>query len=362
MNWLDGRIPVHSVVNCFPLERPMSRTFLLLALPCLLLPLNVQADEKKTSDAAAEKGGEPEKPQYVRIRRNDRKLSEALETSIITFGDSKRYEGATVDLIGAVHLGEARYYKTLNSRFKDYDVLLFEAVMPEAAVKSGFRPGGGRGGARPNLNDEDEWTESKIGLAAISSLQLGMKDALGLEFQLSGIDYTQKNFVHADMTQEQFERSMARRGESFSGMMMQEMSKAAFSQQKTNPVAQQLDIFFSLLASDRMYRVRRIAAAELSKANDGEVFAGPDGTSTIITERNKAALKVLARELKKGHRKIGIFYGAGHFPDMEQRMLSSKFGFERKSEEWVTAWNLMDPRKQQKAAPEKSDKSGSEGR
>ena len=340
----------------------MSRTLLLLVLPCFLLPLNVQADEKTATARAEEVSKEPEKPEYVRIRRNDRKLSEALETSIVTFGDSKKYGGSTVDLIGAIHLGEAQYYKTLNSRFKEYDVLLFEAVMPEAAVKRGFRPGGGRGGARPNLKDEDEWTDSKIGLAAISSLQLGMKDALGLEFQLSGIDYTQKNFVHADMTQEQFERSMARRGETFSGMMMQEMSKAAFKPQKTNPVAQQLDIVFSLLASDRKYRVRRIAAAELAKANDGEVFAGPDGTSTIITERNKAALKVLARELRKGHRKIGIFYGAGHFPDMEQRMLSSKFGFERKNEEWVTAWNLMDPKKQQNTGSGKAARSGDKER
>ena len=329
----------------FHSEHSMSRLLLLFTIPCLLSPTDVPADERKAVATEADEKKETEGPQYVRIRRNDRKLSVALETSIITFGDSEKYPGQSVDLIGAIHLGEAQYYKDLNSRFKDYDVLLFEAVMPEEAVKRGFRPGGGRGGARPNLKDEEEWTESKIGLAAISSLQLGMKDALGLEFQLSGIDYSQKNFVHADMTQEEFVASMARRGESFSQMMMQEMSKTAFRPQKTNPVAQQLDIFFSLLASDRMYRVRRIAAAELAKANEGEVFAGADGTSTIITERNKSALKILRKELKKGHKKIGIFYGAGHFPDMEQRMLSSSFGFKRQDEEWVTAWHLADPGK-----------------
>ena len=315
----------------------MSRFVILLSSLTFLLPVSTLADEKVVETAA----------QYVRVRRNERRLSVALETSIITFGDSEQFPGSTVDLIGAIHLGEAQYYEKLNSRFKDYDVLLFEAVMPEEAVKRGFRPGGGRGGVRRDLKDEEEWTESKIGLAAISSLQLGMKDALGLEFQLSGIDYTQDNFVHADMTQEEFEQSMARRGESFSQMMMQEMSKAAFKQQKTNPVAQQLDILFSLLASDRMYRVRRIAAAELSRANDGDVFAGPDGTSTIITERNKSALKVLRRELKNGHKKIGIFYGAGHFPDMEQRMLS-RFGYKRQNEEWVTAWHLSNPEKKKK--------------
>lgn len=36
------------------------------------------------------------------------------------------------------------------------------------------------------FNDEQQWTEAKVGLAAISVLQLGMKDVLGMEFQLSG--------------------------------------------------------------------------------------------------------------------------------------------------------------------------------
>ena len=96
------------------------------------------------------------------------------------------------------------------------------------------------------------------------------------------------------------------------------------------------------MASDRKYRVRRIAAVELTRANDGDAFAGSDGTSTIITERNKAALKVLNTQLKRGKKKIGIFYGAGHFPDMEERMLN-EFGFERQSEEWITAWHLKAP-------------------
>lgn len=293
-------------------------------------------------DNVAKNESEPDaaKPEYVRIRRSERRAAVALETSIIRFADSKKYPGKVVDLIGAIHLGEKRYYDQLNEKFKEYDVLLFEAVMPKEAVRRGFRPGGGQGSGR-RINDEEEWTEAKVGLQAISVLQLGMKDALGLEFQLAGIDYTRGNFVHADMTQEDFEATMARRGESFSKLLVQEMGKAALQQQEVNPLAQQLDLMISLLASDRMYRVRRIAAVELTKANDGDAFAGADGTSTIITERNKAALNVLKTQLSKA-RKIGIFYGAGHFPDMEQRIIDD-FGFKRKSEEWLTAWHLKAP-------------------
>ena len=295
------------------------------------------AANDETVNSAANEETELE---YVRIRRDERRLAVALETSVISFGESPKSPGVTVDLLGAIHLGEEQYYKQLNEQFAQYDVLLYEAVMPEAAVQQGFRPGKAKGSGR-SLTLEDEWTEAKVGLQAISVLQLGMKDALGLEFQLAGIDYTAENFVHADMTQEEFEASMEKRGESFSEMLVREMSKAAVQQKTRNPVAQQLDLMFSLLSSDRVYRVRRIAAVELAKANEGTAFAGADGTSTIITERNIKALEVLSKQLKSGKTRIGIFYGAGHFPDMEERLIK-EFGFTRLSEKWVTAWQLRD--------------------
>ncbi len=300
-------------------------------------------DDAAAENAATEDAGddEPEGPEYVRIRKNERNLAAALETSVIAFGDSRQFPDKTVDLVGAIHLGEPQYYEQLNKLFKDYDVLLFEAVMPEAAVQRGLRPGGGKASHRDGPSDEEEWNEAKIGMQAISVLQLGMKDALGLEFQLAGVNYTASNFVHADMTQEEFERVMAARGESFSEMLLREMGKAALAQQNENPVASQLDLMFSLLTSDRIYRVRRIAAVQLAKASVGDAFAGPDGTSTIITERNKKALKVLRKELQGKAKKIGIFYGAGHFADMEKRLIE-EFGFERQSEKWLTAWKLRE--------------------
>ncbi|MEQ9406314.1 MAG: DUF5694 domain-containing protein [Fuerstiella sp.] len=317
------------------------RLFCSLAAIAFTLPAAAQSPTAPTSDAEASVES-PARPEYVRIRRTERRSPIALETSIIRFAESKKYPGKTVDLIGAIHLGEEQYYRVLNDRFQDYDALLFEAVMPREAVRRGLRPGGGHGSGR-RLNDDEEWTEAKVGLQAISVLQLGMKDALGLEFQLAGIDYTGHNFVHADMTQEEFEASMARRGESFSKLLVQEMGKAALQQQNVNPLAQQLDLMMSLLASDRKYRVRRIAAMELTKANEGDAFAGADGTSTIITERNIKALRVLQKQLRTSSSNIGIFYGAGHFPDMEQRLID-EFGFERQSEEWLTAWKLSAPK------------------
>ena len=70
-----------------------------------------------------------------------------------------------------------------------------------------------------------------------------------------------------------------------------------------------------------------------------DVMSGPDG-STIIHLRNDKALDVLEEQLKNSsHRKIGIFYGAGHFDDMEEKMVE-RFRFKRTGEEWLDAWNL----------------------
>ncbi|MCA9034472.1 MAG: hypothetical protein KDA91_05040, partial [Planctomycetaceae bacterium] len=245
----------------------------ILSLLCTAaLPGQVNAQQEK------EKAGEKTKPQteepaaesernheYVRIRKNDRRLAVALETSVVTMTDSPDFPGATVDLIGAVHLGETGYYEKLNAMFQEYDVVLFEAVMPEEAVRRNLRPGG-KASAKKALTDEDEWTEAKVGLTAISVLQLGMKDALGLDFQLSAVDYTNPNFVHADMTAEQFEETMKSRGESFSQMLAREMAKAMGQEQ--NPLATNLDVVLSALSNDRVYRIRRIAAAQLAKAGD----------------------------------------------------------------------------------------------
>ena len=297
-------------------------------------------DSAKADDETSERA-------YIRIRKNDKKLAVALETSVITFANSKQFPDATVDLVGAIHLGEPEYYTQLNELFKKYDVLLFEAVMPEEAVKDGLRPGGGEGSHRKPLSDEEEWTDARIGFTAISVLQLGMKDALGMEFQLTGVDYTADNFVHADMTAEEFESSMSRRGESFSGMFLTEMGKSVATQQDQNPIAMNLDMMLSALSSDRFYRIRRIAAVQLAKAGGGDAFAGFDGTSTIITERNKKCLDVMSRELKKGQKKVGIFYGAGHFSDMEKRM-ADEYGFERTTEDWLVAWHLRNPKGEKK--------------
>ena len=336
---------INSTTNSSPARTRSGRTAVLLAaafVSLLSVPVSAQnpVSAKNPDIFSATPASEP---QYIRIRRNDRRLAVALETSVSHFRNSEKYPDAEVDLIGAIHLGDPEYYQELNALFPKYDVVLFEAVMPEEALRQGMRPGAAKGAGRPALADEEEWDDAKIGFAAISVLQLGMKDVLGMEFQLAAVDYTPHNFVHADMTAEEFEASMKQRGESFSQMLLSEMSKSMSNQQKANPLAMNLDIIMSAVSADRSWAARRIAASQIVKAGEGTAFGGKDGTSTIITERNLKCLEVLQYQLKK-HRRIAIFYGAGHYPDMGQRILKD-FGFKHTGDDWITAWKLRAPEK-----------------
>ena len=103
-----------------------------------------------------------------------------------------------------------------------------------------------------------------------------------------------------------------------------------------------LQMLAALFAPDRAQRLKLVMAKEFANLeSEISIFDGPEG-STIITERNKRALEVLAREMAKERKKLAIFYGAGHLPDM-QRRLQEEFAMQRTGTVWVSAWSLSGP-------------------
>lgn len=281
------------------------------------------ADEKDrpATEGKAEKACEGE-TKFIRIRRDEAKKPVALETAIVRYVPADGSKKVVVDLIGAVHVGDKAYYDALNKRFADYDVLLYELVAPPGAKI----PKGGRNG--------------KVSGHPVGAMQDGLKSLLELEHQLDRIDYTADNFVHADMSPSEFSKTMENRGESFTQMFFRLMGQGA-AQQATGG-SNDVGMLMALFSRNRAQRMK-IAMAEQFENLDGQMaaFSGPDG-STIITERNKKAFEVLAQQLKDGKTKIGVFYGAGHLPDMEERLIE-EFKMKREGEEqWIEAWSLAD--------------------
>ena len=276
--------------------------------------------------APAKESGEEdqkEESQFLRVVRDGKKKPIAMEAAIVSYAprDCGRNH-PTVDLVSAVHIGEKAYYDELNRVFEQYDVVLYELVAPEGTR---VPKGGGKG---PQ--------------SAVSRIQSFMTDVLHLEFQLRAIDYTKQNLVHADMSPDQFDKAMEKRGETFFTMFMRMWGYTMTHPRSGN--TSDTDILAALLSKDRPLLLKRALAEQFFEYGGSlDAISGPDG-SAIITDRNSRALEVLRKQIDGGKKKIAIFYGAGHMPDFDKR-LRADFALSPITTRWLVAWDSRDPAK-----------------
>lgn len=306
----------------------------LAACVWLLLPSGRAVGEPPAPAAAQDKDAAAAAGSFLRVIRDLDGTPLAMQTSIVRYvkpishpaengQDRPREPELVVDLIGAVHVGDTSYYEALNKQFKEYDALLYELVAP-----TGTRvpQGGGR-------------TSHPVG-----AMQRGLQSVLELDYQLDRIDYQQPNFVHADMSPEQFARSMADRGESVWGMLLKLLEHSIKQQHKLAGRTSDAEIMAALLDPNGGLALKRVMADQFEHLGDAlSPFHGEEG-STILTERNKVALEVLKQQIAAGKKRLGIFYGAAHLEDMEKRLLAD-FGLQRDSQRWLTAWNMTGVKK-----------------
>jgi hypothetical protein len=285
---------------------------------------------------AAEPKKKSEPAKFLRLKRDKNDTAVALETATVRFVPRSGDAGVTVDLIAAVHVGDKSYYDTLNKQMEQYDVLLYELVAPEGTRIP-------KGGKREKGNP-------------IALVQDVLKNVLDLESQVQQIDYTKKNFVHADLSPEKMAEAMKERGEDgvtlalsvaadfFRKQNLEEMKKGKepAKGKKDEDEEDELDPLALLLDPQAAVKLKRTMAEQFEAAGD-DAGLGPTIGNILVGDRNKAALKVLQKEIAKGKKKIGIFYGAAHMPDFEKR-LREEFDLKRDKEEWVTAWNLKPKR------------------
>lgn len=279
---------------------------------------SVQEDDGK---AAKQKDESDLYSEHLRIRRDERGRAMAMDTSITRF-EIKNKDGKRVyvDLIGAIHIGEKEYYKKLNDRFEQYDAMLYELVAPEGTVIP--KGGGGRDVTNP-----------------VAAMQLGMMSGLDLSFQLEEIDYTKKNFVHADMTPEEFAESWEKNNESLGRIFLKSIGQSMAMQQKGGP--SNFSLLSAMLSDNPTMGLRRVAAKQMVDMDAGMTIFEGDNGSTIIDHRNAKVIEVLQRELEKGRTEIAIFYGAGHLNDL-QRRLESDLKMKRGGKIWLEAWKLRE--------------------
>jgi hypothetical protein len=309
-----------------------------LVLPLLVFHAIAMADDAPKATAGTPEPA-PNKTQkadnFLRIVRDKNKTPLSLETAIVRCESPKKDKKPVVDLVAAVHIGEKTYYDRLNADFAGYDCVLYELVAP-ADVKV---PKGGAKSTNP-----------------ISIVQRGMTEVLQLQYQLDAIDYTKNNMVHADMSPEQLSKAMSDKGESVWTIIYRMMLYSLSRQAKAGGKSTDLDLLLALFDPERSQALKR-ALAEQFQDMEGSISAieGPNG-SALISGRNGAALEVLKKEIDAGKRKIAIFYGAGHMPDLQQH-LEKDFGLVPVNTRWLVAWDM---KPKPKPAGEKKEKPESE--
>jgi len=277
-------------------------------------------------------GGPAAGVEFLRLSRAAGGELTSLDTSIVSYGEDPAAAAragrkpVTVDLVAAVHLGGGDYYETLDRLFTEYDAVLYELVAPDndRVPKPGRKPAG-----------------------AIGSAQQGLTRLLGLEFQLERIDYTAANFVHADLSPREFQRAMKKRGESWWSMFTKLMRESMERAERGETAAPEVGVgeLFGLLfggGPERQVRLRRLMAEQFTDMDVlTKAFGGEEG-STLITDRNAAALEVLERRIAAGDRRIAIFYGAAHMDDFDRR-LREDFDLQPGETVWLEAWDLREP-------------------
>ena len=242
-----------------------------------------------------------------------------LQAATVRFTNAK---GQIVDLIAAVHVADPAFYKALNEQFTHEDALLYEMIMPrDMAIAELHDP-----------NRPSSW---------ITMFQHFLQNTLKLQFQLDAINYDAANFVHADLDTETFTAMQDQRGESITGLMLQSMLRSLSDPDMDNdPTGGVGPLLLALNSPDHARGLKLMLAKQFSKMDDLLAdLEGPDG-SVLLTERNKAAMAVVAKELAAGKQHIGVFYGAGHLRGMAT-ILTEQMGFKRVGPPlWRVAWDM----------------------
>lgn len=282
-------------------------------------------------------GSEP--PQALRVRMNGAQQMAALEVPVVHYTPPSGASGcATVDFIGAVHIAEESFYNEVNKRFTQYDAVLFELVA-DAKRLSDVRSRGKTVGPQSEL-------------AGLTGIQKGLARILGLQFQLDKIDYSASNLVHADLSPEQLEKAMEMRGESVVAVLLKlllsakspKMEQASAEFEKLAKTLEGIDPIRLVLVGptpDESLRLKRVLSYAFTFVDDLLRIVAGDQGSAIIHDRNEAVVKVLERECAQGrNRRIGIFYGTAHLPDLHERLKARSFSIAQT--EWLTAWKLTE--------------------
>lgn len=267
------------------------------------------------------------------------------------------FEGATRGLVDSALLDGWEHPIQIETHDADFDAVSFGADA---------RPGGDGDAADRRLSQLARSKPVTLAPAAQKGLQRDLADALGLEFQLDGIDYSHPHWRNSDLSVEQIRAALAgepippkRKAGPPAGGASTPAPPASGTSGRTD-AEKAADVLFGALSGDSLlakamgFLVKMMGSSAQGRAMiklvladtlchaDAILEAQPGALGELMTvltvDRNKQVVMDLRKviEHEPGVRSVAVFYGAGHLPDLEQR-ICDELGYRYESTTWLPA-------------------------
>jgi len=199
---------------------------------------------------------------------------------------------------------------------------------------------GGEGHAA-DISVDDESTEP-LALGE-DGIQAQLADALGLEFQLTAMDYGHDNWRCSDVTLDELASALAERGIDFGpiGGSLAGSSLTAKVAGGILKLVRVLDAMIDGLVSDmaKVMMIELLGNEEFTEKAIEQQFGG-EFAEVLVNHRNDVVIADLKRLIDEEPdvESVAIFYGAAHMPDFVRQL--KELGYESESVEWTTAMEV----------------------
>lgn len=166
-------------------------------------------------------------------------------------------------------------------------------------------------------------------------IQQQLAQSMGLVFQLDCMDHNKPNWRNSDLSIDQLQDRLEMGGADADELFSM-LDGDSFMGYMAGLVLKVIGYFPSISTMFKMMMVDMLANAdEMMGALPGNMGAMMD---VIIKDRNQVVMDDLTALIKNepGIKTVGIIYGAGHLPDLEER-LANQLGYHAAGDQWFTA-------------------------
>lgn len=183
-------------------------------------------------------------------------------------------------------------------------------------------------------------TEAEIGEKR-EGIQVQLAQALGLEFQLTAIDYTRPTWRNSDLSIDEVQSRLKDSGASGEALFKM-LDGSSFSAKALGWVLSIMKTSPTMQSMGKLMMIEMLSRAEALTGSTSLMGAETSKLmQVIIIDRNKAVLADLTAVVENEAQtpSVALFYGAGHLPDLE-RAITGDMGYVFDREEWFAGIDM----------------------